>query len=362
MQISISPNNTVETLGPDGNIGQTVFFVNVLNGEKINTKPIKNNEGNIIGYNILPPEKVEYENRDGDPDHAPACLLNYTTYVDSGLKLSNSEGYAPITNSDDALSAIYKQEIGLEGEELTRLKPVSLDLVNFKFRDFNIANNRRYQYVLYPFDKQTDTSIEKVVQATDYVHWSAWSITELHPTDRTMKKFTATEEDVWLFNLNVETGEQTQTLSRNEQQTLGRFSKFSQGKTNYVTGSVTCLLGRDVLPATYVKMIKKQGINIPAQKDANTVWINKGGYQEQLPANKTPTSNQQVDMLLAWRKMVYSSNPKLLKDREGQSFLITISSSTNKPTDAARIQPNTISFSWTQIGTTDDLQILDNSL
>lgn len=358
MQIYISPNNTAETLGPGGNIGQTVHFINVLNGEK---------KGK--------PTEVSYKDRDTDSEHTPACLLNYEKYSgegSDGLKLSNAEGYAPITNSEDTLSAIYKQEIGPEGEELTRLKPVSLDLVNFKFRDFNISNHRRYQYVLYPFDKQTDQAIEKVVQATDYVNWVAWSITELHPVDRTMKKFTATEEDVWLFNLNVETGEQTQTLSRNEQQTLGVFSKFSQGKTNYVSGSVTCLLGRDVLPATYIKMIKKQGINAlkenlsdkdkEAIKKNNTIWLNKGGYQEKLPVNKTPTSNQQVDMLLAWRKMVYSSNPKLLKDREGQSFLITINSSTNKPMDAARIQPNTISFNWTQIGATDDLQILDNSL
>ncbi len=67
-------------------------------------------------------------------------------------------------------------------------------------------------------------------------------------------------------------------------------------------------------------------------------------------------------MLLAWRKVVYSSNPKLLKDRAGQSFLVTLNSSSNKPMDAVGIQPNTISFNWTQIGTTEDLQIIDDTL
>ena len=57
-----------------------------------------------------------------------------------------------------------------------------------------------------------------------------------------------------------------------------------------------------------------------------------------------------------------SSNPKLLKDRAGQSFLVTISNSTNKPMDAVYRQPNTISFTWTQIGTTEDVEIVGSSI
>ena len=64
-------------------------------------------------------------------------------------------------------------------------------------------------------------------------------------------------------------------------------------------------------------------------------------------------------MLLAWRRLVRSNNPKLLKDREGQSFLVTITNSGNTPMDNIKRQPNTLSFSWVQIGTTDGLQIVD---
>ena len=114
---------------------------------------------------------------------------------------------------------------------------------------------------------------------------------------------------------------------------------------NYVTGSVSCLLGSEVLPASYILK--------------NGKAVNEGGYQEIRKNDKTPSSNQRVDMLLAWRKVVMSSNPKLLKDREGQSFLVTLSSATNKPMDAVHRQPTTISFTWTQIGNTEDVQIVD---
>ena len=57
-----------------------------------------------------------------------------------------------------------------------------------------------------------------------------------------------------------------------------------------------------------------------------------------------------------------SSNPKLLKDRAGQSFIVTLNSATNKPINAVGMQPNTISFTWTQIGSTEDVQIIDDNI
>ena len=140
--------------------------------------------------------------------------------------------------------------------------------------------------------------------------WQAWSITELHPVDNSGKKFYAGSDDVWLFNLNLESGAQAQNLSRNEQQTLGTFPRYSQGRRNYVSGDISCLLGSQVIPASYAK--KKMSES------------GQTGYVERLLFDLNPTSNEKIDMLKAWRKVVYSNNPKLLKDRAGQSFLIKI--------------------------------------
>ncbi len=327
MSISLSKYNQEAKVRE---IGQKVSFVNVLNG--------------AIEY-FEPPKKIRYD----DKEQQATCLLNY----EQDINLSLEEGMGTNVKSlDKGYSSVFKQEIdNSTGEliELTRLFPVEVDTRNFVFRDFNISNNRTYQYVLYPLDgvsteEEDKVNVTRKTGVVENIHWDGWSITELHPVSGNPKKFTASPNDVWIFNLNVDTGEQAQNISRQEQQTLGQFNRYSQGRLNYVSGSVSCLLGRDVLPASYiVKNGKEQRI---------------GGYQEKLPFNKAPTSNERVDMLLAWRKVVFSSNPKLLKDRAGQSFLVTLNSSTNKPMDYVGIQPNTISFTWTEIGSTQDVQIV----
>ena len=225
---------------------------------------------------------------------------------------------------------------------LTTLELVGEGINTFTFRDFNISNGRTYQYILYPVIGGDRLVREEVIVHTG---WQAWSITELHPVDNSGKKFYAGSDDVWLFNLNLESGAQAQNLSRNEQQTLGTFPRYSQGRKNYVSGDISCLLGSEVIPASYAK--KKMSES------------GQTGYVERLLFNLNPTSNEKVDMLKAWRKVVYSNNPKLLKDRAGQSFLITITQSSNKPYDNIVRQPNTLNFSWTQIGDSSKISVLD---
>lgn len=331
MNIYVSPYDaTTKTK----TIGQQIFFINVLNGAKEATKT---------------PDKVPYK-IDGEFNSEAVCLLNYQ----KGDGYQEEQGFSPMKSSETSLSSIFRQEIDEDGNELTRFYPVDTQISNFTMRDFNISNNRRYRYVLYPLDQSAEsTTLLKSTADLDKIHWQGWSITELHPIDSTNKKFTAEPKDVWIFNLNVETGEQTQNISRSEQQTLGRFNRYSQGKLNYVSGSVSCLLGRDVLPASYV---------INKNKNGSIYYKNEGGYQEVLPYGGPLTSNERVDMLLAWRNVVMSSNPKLLKDRAGQSFIVTLNSATNKPINAVGMQPNTISFTWTQIGSTEDVQIIDDNI
>lgn len=318
----------LSTYEKNTNIGQEVYFINVTNSfEPLNEEP----------------KKIKYSDRGNT-----SLLINYEDYKDDKLDCNYKQGYSPISSGGDgeSFASIYKREVRTNDdgtvEHLTKLSPVLTDVNNFKIRDFNISNNREYQYVLYLDYSPTTGEVEKTIKVPAKTSWEAWSITELHPVGGNKKQFTATADDVWLFNLNVSTGEQTQNISRNEQQTLGQFNKYSQGRMNYVSGNVSCLLGSEVVPASY------------ANKN--------GGYIERRIFDAKPTSNERIDMLLAWRKVVYSPNPKLLKDRAGQSFLVTLNSSSNQPMDAVRIQPNTISFNWTQIGTLDDVQIVDNSL
>ena len=269
-------------------------------------------------------------------------------------ELSSSTGGVPFkvvdTSSPDATSttmAVYRQEISNDAEPI-ELTPAQFVSNKYKFQDYGIANNHRYRYIAYKTETiNGETTYYKGTLDTGLIRWNAWSITELHPVTGDNSQFTASKEDVWLFNLNLSTGAQTQNIIRESRQTLGQFNQYSQGELNYISGDVNCLLGSQVVPASYVV--------------ENGVQKFVGGYQEKLLFNSNPTSNERVDMLNAWRKVVKSPNPKLLKDRLGQIFLITINSSSNTPQDNVGIQPNTLNFSWSEIGSMEDISIVDES-
>ena len=84
------------------------------------------------------------------------------------------------------------------------------------------------------------------------------------------------------------------------------------------------------------------------------------GYVERLPWKTNLTTNQKVAMLQEWRKIVASKNPKLIKDRKGQAFIVQVTSGSNKPTDNIGYQPDKINFSWTQIASLNDTIITGN--
>lgn len=329
MTIYLSPSDGFGTTGLTvHHKDQTVRYVNIFDGDEI-----------PVASNALP---MEY----GAKDKSKAVvLLNYKKTEDPNI--AEQEGYSTVRGSDTLTLDVFKQEIDRipaeddadkNVEALTSLEIVAQGLQQYHFKDYNVSNGRKYRYVIYP--GQADNEVQKLT-ANVPVNWDYWSLTELTPVDGSWKSFTASSDNVWLFNLNVETGEQAQNIARNEQQTLSTYSRFSQGKMNYVSGSVSYLLGRDVIPAYLAKS------------------VDEAGYQEKLWNDRVLSSNQKVDMLLAWRKFVFSSNPKLLKDRFGQSFIVTLTQSSNKPMDNVRRQPNTISFSWTEVASLKDVTIIE---
>lgn len=341
--LELTPNAYKQT------VGQEVSFVNVLEGAQVTPSN-------------APPKPVLYSERNTES----VMLMNYYPWVtgagtEAQLTYAVDEGMTVIRSSDTLAASIYRQEMAYgEDQQLMpvgELIPIVDRLTTFHLRDYNITNNRHYRYYVYPANRDVPLSEITGEIATK---WQGWSITELHPRDATMKNFSVSSSDVWVFNLNVETGDQAQNIVREPQQTLGQFPRFSQGRQNYISGSVTCLLGREVLPADWIE--RKSLIMRNGKPYQGNEWINLGGYQEKLPFSVPLSSNERIDMLKAWRKLVFSSNPKLLKDRKGQSFLVTLSEATNKPNDLVAKQPDTISFSWTQIGTLEGVQILDTTV
>ena len=224
----------------------------------------------------------------------------------------------------------------------------------YMFRDYNIQSDHSYQYLCCNDDNilKQNFAMETPVAGTDQIidgdifrpKWANWSLTELIPINKNAntpsvnKIYKADNNNSWLFKFNLETGAQTQNLTKNEINTLGQYSKVGFGIKNYISGDITCLLGSEIVPYSAV------------------------GYVERLlnGITKPLSTNEKIRMLEQWRKIAYSKNPKLLKDIKGQSWIVQIFTNSNTPHNFYKDQPDSISFSWKQVESSDNCIILGN--
>ena len=211
--------------------------------------------------------------------------------------------------------------------------------------DFNIHNHTYYKYLVrYYNGEDYDTSYE---YESDYiaVNWEGWSLTELSlDSDETGVVYLADTSKQWLFKYNISTGQQTQNISRTQQDNLSVYPKFVQGPKNAISGQVTCLLGVDAGPSDYYVVGNK--------------IVNYGGYQEQMPILKRKRGNQPLDILEQWRDFFYSGQPKLLRDTKGQTFIVQLTENSNQVQEGWSQRPEEISFAWMQIDNADGVRIL----
>ena len=315
------------------------------------------------------------------------ALFNFEKILqnENVVATANAQGISDFPQSLYSMS-IYKKEIWYDrqkkqGDEQPLWEPVALNSYANTLRDFNIANNRQYKYVFRLTENHAAGTQENVdgILVPLSTHWSGWSITELHPTANT-NVYNASPKDVWKFKYNISTGDQTQNVSKTEQKTLGAVSVFSHGQQNAISGTVQCLMGREIINANYVDDEYVYQFNEMTQQwewqSRHSISANIGGYIESLnrynnscdtgSQYQTATalgfrdlsSNEAVDMLNQWRQVCYSGNPKLLKDQKGQKFLIQIFNPSNTINENWDRSPVSISFSWMQIQSADDVQII----
>lgn len=233
--------------------------------------------------------------------------------------------------------------------------------------DFNIKSGYSYQYVIFPGDylesiqrvpyiyantgnaekigesvydqnkgewRPFSSRLSKPVRST----LQYWSIVDLIPVqedsraDADVGIYVADTDNVWLFKYQLENGSLTQNISKNEFSTLGQYPKIGIGKKNFLSGSVSCYLGSEIIP------------------------LSKAGYIERVPASKeVPLStNEKAFMVEKWRELVATGTPKLLRDTKGQSWIVQIMDGTTTTNESVSTKPDTINFSWHQIAGTND--------
>lgn len=115
------------------------------------------------------------------------------------------------------------------------------------FIDYNVSDDRTYQYIFYPFlnAEAEEGKVGWGYSSIVSTKWNHWSLTELHPTDDKYT-FVANPSDVWLFKYNMTPSTQRQNFLKTEQKNLSAYPKFSLGTQNNMSADVSCLLGSEI--------------------------------------------------------------------------------------------------------------------
>lgn len=316
------------TIGYDTKQKVSYFYQKQWDGETFSENPTKPNS-----YSALFEDNGE---------------IGYLIITDGNFHATTSYGVYKIASGTPGNSySIYKKEVA---DGITYYSPVAIGTTQTTVYDFNVTAGREYQYIAYSAEG-SPTAIQKLTSPIK-VDWDCWSLTELTPvkidtaSPAIKMAYIAEPTSVWLFKYDVESSDQTQNISKTEQKTLGQFPRFAHGRQNNISSSVSCYLGSEI-------------INIGCLTEEEKIPYAQG-YIERLPWKSHLTTNQKVLMLQEWRKIVASKNPKLIKDRKGQAFIVQITNGSNKPTDHVGYQPDKINFSWTQIASLDDTIITSN--
>lgn len=151
-------------------------------------------------------------------------------------------------------------------------EPVAIEIQSGLFRDFNVRSGHSYQYVMYPsyatqkqifakdrakqnvYDTSATSEVSSIEGDAIHVDWSEWSIAELieqeNPLDAPIlkKTYKVDLDNIWMFKYSLDVGSQKQMLTKNQVTTLGQYPRIAHGNQNSISGSVSCLLGSEIVP------------------------------------------------------------------------------------------------------------------
>lgn len=263
----------------------------------------------IYGYNYLLLAKKTLSDTEIESVHR----LDYDPKWDS----VPNDPFVILANFDENLQSSRKGDIG---EILTRWSIYrkqegdanqvlvgTIDSSEFSITDPLAANNKEYIYYVYP---ETENLIGSEMVTDPVKNESGWSYTVANLLERSDGVYVSNE--IWNLRLNVESGEITQNLDITSLETLGRFNKISKGQKNYLTMSVTCLLGG--------------------------VSTDDGKY------------DADIGMLNRWRDFVAGSDKYIWKDRLGDLRIVSMTSNPiSKVLDETSEQAPQVSISVEEI-------------
>lgn len=185
--------------------------------------------------------------------------------------------------------------------------------------DYMVGNKSEYDYLIFPETSSLAGSpITSNMVNTKWWNWSIISYNE--PEDG---KHYSLVDEVWMFDLDIETAPLTQNLNRNVYKGYTKFPKISEGQLNYLSGSVSSLLG-----------------NFSCQNH---------DYQDT------------VEMQEAFSEFINNGKKKILKSRKGNVWICETMSNNFKMSDTHKEQQTSIGFEFVEVASTDDISVVSLS-
>lgn len=208
---------------------------------------------------------------------------------------------------------VYKRKRG----EATLRFLVRVPASQYTLYDFNAVNNAEYQYILFA---ETAEYISAPLQQDGYTvtSWWNWSLTKLTKSETNDKIYYADGKNVWLFDTEVQSSALQQNLDKATIENFTQFPKISTGKKNYLTGSISAFLSNPY----------------------------NARYEDT------------IEQYNAFVDFIADENPKLLKDRKGNGWIVDTTSNQMQYNDVTAEQITTVNFDFVQLDNLDDLNII----
>lgn len=183
--------------------------------------------------------------------------------------------------------------------------------------DYNISNKKEYVYYVFP---ETENTVGEPMKSEPIsTYWCNWSLIGIKENGAE-NTYYADTDNIWLLEMNLSSGDMNQNIDKQVYDNFTTYPKVSVGERNYITGTVTCLLG-SILSAT---------------QDDDT-----------------------SDRMTKFSNFIKNKDKKILKDRKGNIFLIDTIGNSFKTIDNVYCQSTYINFSYVQIGSTDGISIIE---
>lgn len=246
--------------------------------------------------------------------------INFTpSWTDSTIILANFDeqihGGSIVSLTENVENwIIYKRKKGASKLDYITKIPVQS---NFLI-DYNVANQTEYEYIVFP--ETLNTIGAPMTSELIKTNWWNWSITNIIPSKNTKNLYYVDLNNIWLFDLDIESSEIQHNIDKKIVETMGKYPKVSIGETDYLSSSLNCYLG----------------------KIKNNVYLDDAVMQEN------------------FRNFVKDGELKILKDRKGNSFVIDIISDNMTVIDYLEEQPTKISIQWVQLDTLDGYSIVED--